>query len=177
MYDPLKSAGRTPKVSVESKEGKKDSTEAKSYYYPVKWLAKEGYKHGSEFTWKITIGDGHVDLGGTKLGKDEIEEIFIENVSQSGYPSEWYDDEAGFETNIPGLTFEQFKEGGYTFQKGSTEQYYIRYRTYHNPVYDPLKSAGRTPKALGIYCSALFFLCLINYILHCFSENIRLFYT
>ena len=123
------------KVSVESKEGKKDSTEAKSYYYPVKWLTKEGNRiNVNEFNWKITIGDGHVDLGGTKLGKDEIEEIFIENVSQSGYPSEWYDDEAGFETNIPGLTFEQFKEGGYTFQKGSTEQYYIRYRTYHNPT-------------------------------------------
>lgn len=122
------------KVNVESKEGKKDNTEAKSYYYPIKWLTKEGNKNGSKFTWKITIGDGNVDLGGTILGKDVIEETFIENVSQSGYPSKWYDIEAEFETNIPGLTFEKFKEGGYTFQKGSTEQYYIKYRTYHNPT-------------------------------------------
>ncbi len=123
-------------VNVSSDQGKNDQKTTTTEFTPIKILNKDVERTNYNcYNWTITIGDGTLDLGGTKLGKDVITEEKVPGLSGKNPDIKWYYLDEFFETNIPGLTAEKFKEGGYTFEKGSTGTYYIKYTTVHDPSY------------------------------------------
>ncbi len=107
-------------ASVKSDSLPENSTNANVQIDPITAGKVGSYDANSdEITWKITINSIEgLDIAGTTLSKDVLSDSNCTLVDGS------------FETDVPGLTYEQLLAGGYTFPSGSDQKTYtITYKT------------------------------------------------